>query len=190
MASLLTEQTQQRRTWQNQLLLCPCPQIDQLRAELLQERSSRQDLECDKVSLERQVWLSCRRARSNLLAMGTAGGQLDHLSCEGCRAKHPGTAPLLARAPLGEGPCSQGAFPAVKPYTHTHPASGYSPSPSSPGPIPGWSILGAVWHLPRVAFLQDPPLSLQLSPSLPGLAHQTLRYLTLSWLLTRQINGN
>ncbi|XP_009465375.1 PREDICTED: cingulin [Nipponia nippon] len=29
-------------------------QIDQLRAELLQERSSRQDLECDKVSLERQ----------------------------------------------------------------------------------------------------------------------------------------
>ncbi|XP_014816304.1 PREDICTED: cingulin, partial [Calidris pugnax] len=32
----------------------PCPQIDQLRAELLQERSSRQDLECDKVSLERQ----------------------------------------------------------------------------------------------------------------------------------------
>uniref|UniRef100_A0A8C3JQ65 Cingulin n=1 Tax=Calidris pygmaea TaxID=425635 RepID=A0A8C3JQ65_9CHAR len=28
--------------------------IDQLRAELLQERSSRQDLECDKVSLERQ----------------------------------------------------------------------------------------------------------------------------------------
>lgn len=33
----------------------PSPQIDQLRAELLQERSSRQDLECDKVSLERQV---------------------------------------------------------------------------------------------------------------------------------------
>lgn len=33
----------------------PHPQIDQLRAELLQERSSRQDLECDKVSLERQV---------------------------------------------------------------------------------------------------------------------------------------
>uniref|UniRef100_A0A8C3JX32 Cingulin n=1 Tax=Calidris pygmaea TaxID=425635 RepID=A0A8C3JX32_9CHAR len=30
------------------------PLIDQLRAELLQERSSRQDLECDKVSLERQ----------------------------------------------------------------------------------------------------------------------------------------
>ncbi|XP_061872063.1 cingulin isoform X1 [Colius striatus] len=29
-------------------------QIDQLRSELLQERSSRQDLECDKVSLERQ----------------------------------------------------------------------------------------------------------------------------------------
>ncbi|XP_044846907.1 cingulin isoform X2 [Mauremys mutica] len=29
-------------------------QIDQLRAELLQERSSRQDLECDKISLERQ----------------------------------------------------------------------------------------------------------------------------------------
>ncbi|NXO51997.1 CING protein, partial [Aramus guarauna] len=29
-------------------------QIDQLRAELLQERSCRQDLECDKVSLERQ----------------------------------------------------------------------------------------------------------------------------------------
>ncbi|XP_042641464.1 cingulin [Tyto alba] len=29
-------------------------QIDQLRAELLQERSSRQDLECDKLSLERQ----------------------------------------------------------------------------------------------------------------------------------------
>ncbi|XP_068026460.1 cingulin isoform X2 [Melanerpes formicivorus] len=29
-------------------------QIDQLRAELLQERSSRQDLECDKASLERQ----------------------------------------------------------------------------------------------------------------------------------------
>ncbi|KAM6395314.1 cingulin [Rhynochetos jubatus] len=29
-------------------------QVDQLRAELLQERSSRQDLECDKVSLERQ----------------------------------------------------------------------------------------------------------------------------------------
>nr|XP_056708718.1 cingulin [Euleptes europaea] len=29
-------------------------QIDQLRAELLQERSARQDLECDKISLERQ----------------------------------------------------------------------------------------------------------------------------------------
>uniref|UniRef100_A0A4X2LAH8 Cingulin n=1 Tax=Vombatus ursinus TaxID=29139 RepID=A0A4X2LAH8_VOMUR len=29
-------------------------QIDQLRGELLQERSSRQDLECDKISLERQ----------------------------------------------------------------------------------------------------------------------------------------
>ncbi|KYO19695.1 cingulin-like [Alligator mississippiensis] len=29
-------------------------EIDQLRAELLQERSSRQDLECDKISLERQ----------------------------------------------------------------------------------------------------------------------------------------
>uniref|UniRef100_A0A8C8VHG3 Cingulin n=1 Tax=Pelusios castaneus TaxID=367368 RepID=A0A8C8VHG3_9SAUR len=29
-------------------------QIDQLRAELLQERASRQDLECDKISLERQ----------------------------------------------------------------------------------------------------------------------------------------
>ncbi|XP_068108555.1 cingulin isoform X1 [Hyperolius riggenbachi] len=29
-------------------------QMDQLRAELMQERSSRQDLECDKVSLERQ----------------------------------------------------------------------------------------------------------------------------------------
>ncbi|KAK2525090.1 Cgn [Columba guinea] len=29
-------------------------QLDQLRAELLQERSGRQDLECDKVSLERQ----------------------------------------------------------------------------------------------------------------------------------------
>ncbi|XP_038238948.1 cingulin isoform X2 [Dermochelys coriacea] len=29
-------------------------QIDQLRTELLQERSSRQDLECDKISLERQ----------------------------------------------------------------------------------------------------------------------------------------
>ncbi|XP_034612314.1 cingulin isoform X2 [Trachemys scripta elegans] len=29
-------------------------QIDQLRAELLQERSSKQDLECDKISLERQ----------------------------------------------------------------------------------------------------------------------------------------
>lgn len=43
---------------QNQPVPCPCPQIDQLRAELLQERSSRQDLECDKVSLERQVRLS------------------------------------------------------------------------------------------------------------------------------------
>lgn len=188
MASLLTEQTQRRRTWQNQLLLCPCPQIDQLRAELLQERSSRQDLECDKVSLERQVWLSFRGAGSNLSAMGTAGGQLDHLSCEGCRAKHPGTALLLTRAPLGEGPCSQGAFPAVKPSpcpaldtACPHPPQG----PSLAGVSLELSGISLGWHSCRI-----PPLSLQFSPSLPGLAHQTLHYLTLSWLLTRQINGN
>lgn len=30
-------------------------QVDQLRTELMQERSARQDLECDKISLERQV---------------------------------------------------------------------------------------------------------------------------------------
>lgn len=30
-------------------------QMDQMRSELMQERSVRQDLECDKMSLERQV---------------------------------------------------------------------------------------------------------------------------------------
>lgn len=29
--------------------------MDQMRNELMQERSARQDLECDKISLERQV---------------------------------------------------------------------------------------------------------------------------------------
>lgn len=38
--------------------ICPFSssmQMEQLRAELMQERTSRQDLECDKISLERQV---------------------------------------------------------------------------------------------------------------------------------------
>lgn len=32
-------------------------QVEQMRAELLQERAIKQDLECDKISLERQVRL-------------------------------------------------------------------------------------------------------------------------------------
>lgn len=31
--------------------------MDQMRNELMQERSARQDLECDKISLERQVMI-------------------------------------------------------------------------------------------------------------------------------------
>lgn len=119
---------------------CPCPQIDQLRAELLQERSSRQDLECDKVSLERQVRLSRGGAGSCRQPWGhrRAARPLGH------RAKHLGAAPLPPRASLGEGgPCSQGAFPAVNPFP-----AWIQPDPSCPCPIPGWSILGAVpgWH--------------------------------------------
>lgn len=34
--------------------------MDQMRNELLQERTARQDLECDKMSLERQVLTSGR----------------------------------------------------------------------------------------------------------------------------------
>lgn len=55
--------------------LPPPLQIDQLRAELLQERSSRQDLECDKISLERQVWL-CHTAAPGLLVLGLGGRSL------------------------------------------------------------------------------------------------------------------
>lgn len=32
-------------------------QLEQMRSELLQERAVKQDLECDKISLERQVRL-------------------------------------------------------------------------------------------------------------------------------------
>lgn len=37
------------------LLLCRSSQVDQLRSELMQERSARHDLEMDKSALERQV---------------------------------------------------------------------------------------------------------------------------------------
>ncbi|CAI5798578.1 cingulin isoform X2 [Podarcis lilfordi] len=48
-------------------------QIDQLRAELLQERSVRQDLECDKISLERQNKdLKSRLASSEVLQKPSA----------------------------------------------------------------------------------------------------------------------
>ncbi|KAL7977994.1 hypothetical protein Chor_004981 [Crotalus horridus] len=43
-------------------------QIDQLRAELLQERSARQDLECDKVALERQLESRIQDLQEKLLA--------------------------------------------------------------------------------------------------------------------------
>lgn len=93
-----------QRMRQNQSVPSPCSQMEQLRAELLQERSSRQDLECDKVSLERQVRLSHG-------GHGTAEG-----TPQGRKAKHLGPAPLLPRASLRKGLCSQGAFPAVKPF--------------------------------------------------------------------------
>lgn len=35
-------------------------QMDQLRNELMQERGVRQDLECDKISLERQVLIQSK----------------------------------------------------------------------------------------------------------------------------------
>ncbi|OXB71084.1 UNVERIFIED_CONTAM: hypothetical protein H355_010464 [Colinus virginianus] len=66
-AELLTERVNRSRD-----------QIDQLRAELLQERSSRQDLECDKVSLERQnKELKSRLASSE--GMQKAGGSVSQL---------------------------------------------------------------------------------------------------------------
>lgn len=65
----------------------PSPQIDQLRAELLQERSSRQDLECDKVSLERQV----------------SGGAAS--SPRPCRTRGPSCSRLGFPAPLQHVPC-------------------------------------------------------------------------------------
>ncbi|XP_028911765.1 cingulin [Ornithorhynchus anatinus] len=49
-------------------------QVDQLRAELLQERSNRQDLECDKISMERQNKdLKSRLASSEGLQKPSAG---------------------------------------------------------------------------------------------------------------------
>ncbi|XP_038624849.1 LOW QUALITY PROTEIN: cingulin [Tachyglossus aculeatus] len=49
-------------------------QVDQLRAELLQERSNRQDLECDKISMERQNKdLKSRLANSEGLQKPSAG---------------------------------------------------------------------------------------------------------------------
>lgn len=42
--------------------VCVCSlQVEQVRAELLQERAVRQDLECDKISLERQVKILMRQ---------------------------------------------------------------------------------------------------------------------------------
>lgn len=67
-AELLTERVNRSRD-----------QIDQLRAELLQERSSRQDLECDKVSLERQnKELKSRLASSEgMQKVGSSVSQLE-----------------------------------------------------------------------------------------------------------------
>ena len=58
--------------------LTPPHQVDQLRTELMQERSARQDLECDKISLERQVsWevgsLGDRPQEAGEMAIGGVG---------------------------------------------------------------------------------------------------------------------
>lgn len=165
----LAEQTRRRRMRQNQPVPCPCPQIDQLRAELLQERSSRQDLECDKVSLERQVRLRCGGAGPSPQPWGQPEGRWTPCPGEGCRAKRLGAAPLLSRASLGEGPCSQGVFPAGKPFplllpaldtAHPHPPHAPSlaraslePSGTSPG-----------WHSRRI-----PPFPCSSPPACQGL---------------------
>lgn len=54
-------------------------QVEQMRNELLQERASRQDLECDKIALERQV---------HTLLSGGGGEQIHTVSHDKLAAKH------------------------------------------------------------------------------------------------------
>lgn len=149
----------------------PSPQIDQLRAELLQERSSRQDLECDKVSLERQV----------------SGGAAS--SPRPCQTQGPSCSRLSFPAPLQHIPCvckGLSHFSSQMPAPRLDAAS----SPSSLCPGLRQSILGscllvlllpgmlrgsaAEWGPPRAPVGSPPSLapwghSERLPASLPGL---------------------
>lgn len=118
-----------------------------------------------------------RRGRTRPAATGTTGGRLDPLSHGGWSAKRLGAALLLSRASPGEGPCSHGAFPAVKPFPlllpaldtarpvlpvpHPWPEHPWSRSASPRGGIPMGSP-------PFLAVPRQPARACAPNPSLPN----------------------
>lgn len=140
----------------------PSPQIDQLRAELLQERSSRQDLECDKVSLERQV------SEGPHPAHGPAGPR-DPRAAASASLPLSSTSPVFARGcPTSAAKCPLPGWMQPLPLPPRAPASGrasseLSPCVAPPGSCPGCcrEVLqsGAPPGLPR-----DPPFPHALGP--------------------------